>query len=71
MPIYEYRCPDGHVTDQRVPMAEAPGPDTVRCPQPPTTRSERSRCGKTARRAEVNRVGVIFHADGFTRRVAP
>lgn len=63
MPVYEYRCPDGHVTEQSFLMAEKP--KTIEC----------GWCGETApwipsrfqawpevcNRAAIDRPADIFH----------
>lgn len=44
MPLYSYRCPEGHETEMVRPM----GTETATCP-----------CGKTAKRGHVHRVIAI------------
>lgn len=55
MPIYEYRCPKGVVTEKRVTSYNQ---SMIHCPH----------CGRLAVRVEVYPdQGVLFNGPGFTR----
>jgi len=53
MPTYEYRCPDGHVFEQRAKMSEAAS--ELACPV----------CGKIATRQLSGGAGLVFKGSGF------
>jgi putative FmdB family regulatory protein len=53
MPTYEFRCPDGHVTEQFHRISDAPS--AVEC----------ATCGATAERAISGGAGLVFKGSGF------
>ena len=53
MPTYEFRCPNGHVTEQFHRISDAPS--AVEC----------ATCGVTAERAISGGAGLVFKGSGF------
>ncbi len=53
MPTYEYKCPNGHVFEKRVPRISSQR--FAKCPK----------CGKRAERQISGGTGIVFKGSGF------